>query len=395
MAPLRRAAAPASSRRLRRPRFATPAVGAAVLEVIASSGGSGIVRCGGGRGGDGGGGCGSSRGGGRRGIRGGAFVSLLFALIVVTAVDAKLASMPIAPASVALVAASACSAGQAQRPCTAMERITGGRTSSSTCPCPYIDGIQGGPGPVRRFTLVVQNTVIPSLIPGLSKIHITANGSIPGPAIVVNAGDWLEITVVNRLPNEPTTLHWHGQLQVMTPFAGGVPSMTQCSIQAGDSLVYTFRASNAGTFWCVCAPRERAQCASARATQHERACHVARARARRAARARASTHAAQVRCSGMCMQRLLSRAQCEPARAPAWAILRTQHRTERAKLLPFSLPCLSLAPLPTCPVPALSGAQVPRAPPRAVLGRPLWPPAGAAVARLGRGPCRRPRAWHG
>ncbi len=277
-----------------------------------------------------GGECGRSRRSGRRSFHGGAFAPTLFALLLAAAADAKLGSMPIAPVNVALVAASACSSGQAQRPCTAMERITGGRTSSSTCPCPYIDGMTGGPGPVRRFTLVVQNTVLPSLKPGLNKVHVTANGTIPGPAIVVNAGDWLEITVVNALPNEPTTLHWHGQLQVMTPFAGGVPSMTQCSIQAGDSLVYTFRASNAGTFWCVRAPRERAQCASARAAQHER---------HKPSR-RASTHAARVHTMIEHVHAAFAcaRAQCGPARAPVWAILRAQHRTVNAKLLPFFLP---------------------------------------------------------
>jgi FtsP/CotA-like multicopper oxidase with cupredoxin domain len=176
------------------------------------------------------------------------FAALVAALI---AVAAGVARGPIAPVSVALVAASACSEGQAQRPCTAMERVSDGRTSSSTCPCPYIDGVTGGPGPVRRFTFVVQNTILPSLVPGLNKVHITVNGSIPGPAIVVNAGDWLEISVVNALPNEPTTLHWHGQLQVMTPFNDGVLAITQCPIQPGDSFVYSFRASNAGTFWCV------------------------------------------------------------------------------------------------------------------------------------------------
>ena len=156
---------------------------------------------------------------------------------------------PIAPTKVAVVSAEACAAGQAQRPCTTVERITGGRTGSSTCPCPYIDGVSGGPGPVRRYTLDIRNAVLPSLVPSLNKVHVTINGTIPGPRIVANAGEWLEITVVNSLPNEPTILHWHGQLQVMTPFQDGVPSITQCVIQPGDSLVYAFRASNAGTFW--------------------------------------------------------------------------------------------------------------------------------------------------
>jgi FtsP/CotA-like multicopper oxidase with cupredoxin domain len=158
-------------------------------------------------------------------------------------------SAPLAPTKVAVVAASACAQGQARRPCATMERASGGLTISSTCPCPYIDGVTGGPGPVRRFSLEVRNLVLPSLVAGLNKVHVTANGTIPGPPIIVNQGDWVEIAVTNRMPLAATTINWHGQLQVMTPFADGVVSMTQCAIEPGATLVYSFRASNAGTFW--------------------------------------------------------------------------------------------------------------------------------------------------
>ena len=169
-------------------------------------------------------------------------VVALLLLAVADAADSF--SKPINSVSIPIVEASACANGQAQRPCTTMERISGGRTSSSTCPCPYLDGVTGGPGPVRRFTLVVQHLIRPSLVAGLDKVHVTVNGTIPGPPIVVNAGDWLEISVVNNLPNEPTILHFHGQLQVMTPSQGGVVALTQCAIQPGKTLVYSFRASN-------------------------------------------------------------------------------------------------------------------------------------------------------
>ena len=157
---------------------------------------------------------------------------------------------PIAPSGVAVVSAAACAAGQRQRPCTEMELIGGGgRPASSTCPCPYIDGVTGGPGPVRRFALEVRDVLLPSLVPGLNKIHVTANGSIPGPPIVVDEGDWVTISVTNRMATKETTLHWHAQLQVMTPFEDGVPSMTQCAILPGSTVDYAFRASNAGTYW--------------------------------------------------------------------------------------------------------------------------------------------------
>ena len=163
---------------------------------------------------------------------------------------AAAATENLGPSTVAVVAASACADGQAQRPCTAMELASGsGRGPTSTCPCPYIDGVTGGPGPIRRFSLEVRQVLLPSLVPGLNKEHVTANGTIPGPPIVVNEGDWVEVTVKNLMPATETTLHFHGQMQVMTPFQDGVPSMTQCSLLPGNTLVYSFRASNAGTFW--------------------------------------------------------------------------------------------------------------------------------------------------
>ena len=94
----------------------------------------------------------------------------LLALLLLRAPPLAAAGQPIPPSKVDVVAATACANGQAQRPCTAMERVSGGRSSSSTCPCPYIDGVIGGPGPVRRFTLAVQNLVVPSLVPGLDKV---------------------------------------------------------------------------------------------------------------------------------------------------------------------------------------------------------------------------------
>ena len=175
----------------------------------------------------------------------------LFLLAAALLAGGALASSgPIAPTSVTVVSASACAGGQARRPCTELELVGGGRRGhSATCPCPYIDGVTGGPGPLRRFALEVRELLLPSLVPGLTKVHVTANGTIPGPPIVVDEGDWVEVSVTNLLPSTETTIHWHGQLQVMTPFQDGVPSMTQCAILPGNTLVYAFRAAVAGTFW--------------------------------------------------------------------------------------------------------------------------------------------------
>ena len=172
----------------------------------------------------------------------------LLLLLLWAAAAAAIDSRPLLPTKTDVVAASACANGEAWRPCTAMER-TAGSGARTSCPCPYLDGVRGGPGPVRRFSLQVQHLELPTLAPHVNKTHVTANGTIPGPPIVVNEGDWLIIDVTNKMMTDPTTIHWHGQLQVMTPFADGVPSMTQCAIQPGMTITYEFRASNAGTFW--------------------------------------------------------------------------------------------------------------------------------------------------
>ena len=100
-------------------------------------------------------------------------------------------------------------------------------------------------------------------MPGLTSTPrqlIAANGSVPGPALVVDQGDWVIIDVTNAL-TVPTVLHVHGQLQVGTPWADGVPGLSQCPIAPGTTLRYEFRASNAGTYayaGCVSPPRNAA-----------------------------------------------------------------------------------------------------------------------------------------
>lgn len=51
----------------------------------------------------------------------------------------------------------------------------------------------------------------------------------------------------NKLPSEGTSLHWHGQHQVETPYMDGVPLITQCPITPHSTFRYTFKAAQAGT----------------------------------------------------------------------------------------------------------------------------------------------------
>ncbi|RDX99167.1 Laccase-7, partial [Mucuna pruriens] len=68
---------------------------------------------------------------------------------------------------------------------------------------------------------------------------ITAvNESLPGPTINVEEGDTLVVHAINNSPYN-ITLHWHGIFQLLTAWADGPESVTQCPIQPGQE----------GTLW--------------------------------------------------------------------------------------------------------------------------------------------------
>jgi len=100
------------------------------------------------------------------------------------------------------------------------------------------------------------------------------NGTLPGPTLEADAGDFLVVTVINKMSNSdvtvgnnsgtgtgaPLTIHWHGQHQVGTNYYDGVQGITQCGLYGenggggdGDNdrndeiFVYRFVADPAGT----------------------------------------------------------------------------------------------------------------------------------------------------
>ena len=75
--------------------------------------------------------------------------------------------------------------------------------------------------------------------------------AIPGPVLVLQRGEPVRITVVNRL-KEPTAVHWHGiELQSFpdgVPGWSGSPGRIMPPIAPGDSFVAEFVPPRAGTF---------------------------------------------------------------------------------------------------------------------------------------------------
>jgi FtsP/CotA-like multicopper oxidase with cupredoxin domain len=98
-------------------------------------------------------------------------------------------------------------------------------------------------GEVKEFTLVAQE-VAWELRPGTIVQAWGYNGQVPGPELHVTEGKRVKITFTNKLPGA-TTIHWHG---IDVPNAlDGVPGLTQPAVKPGETFVYEFVATPAGT----------------------------------------------------------------------------------------------------------------------------------------------------
>ena len=69
---------------------------------------------------------------------------------------------------------------------------------------------------------------------------------LPGPLLRATAGDLVEVTLVNQLP-EATSVHWHGL--AIANAMDGVPAVTQPDIEPGSQFTYLFTVPDAGTYW--------------------------------------------------------------------------------------------------------------------------------------------------
>ena len=72
------------------------------------------------------------------------------------------------------------------------------------------------------------------------------NELLPGPVLRATAGDLVEVTIDNRLP-EATSIHWHG-LAIVNAM-DGVPGVTQPDIEPGAQFTYRFVVPDPGTYW--------------------------------------------------------------------------------------------------------------------------------------------------
>lgn len=84
---------------------------------------------------------------------------------------------------------------------------------------------------------------------GEERFALAVNGQTPGPAIICNWGDMVEVTVTNALVDNATTIHWHGIRQFGTNDQDGVPGVTECGLAPGDTRTYTWQATAHGSGW--------------------------------------------------------------------------------------------------------------------------------------------------
>jgi len=102
-------------------------------------------------------------------------------------------------------------------------------------------------GKVVKYHLEIQNT---TLAPdGFSRDVMIINGQFPGPTIVADWGDTLEITVTSKLTANGTGIHWHGLRQLHSNEMDGVNGITECPLAPGETKTYRFKATQYGTTW--------------------------------------------------------------------------------------------------------------------------------------------------
>ena len=102
-------------------------------------------------------------------------------------------------------------------------------------------------GVVRSYHLTITNTTMAP--DGHPREVFAINGQYPGPTIIGDWGDTLQITVTNNLQNNGTSIHWHGVRQWHSNQMDGTNGITECPLAPGQSRTYTFLCTQYGTTW--------------------------------------------------------------------------------------------------------------------------------------------------
>jgi FtsP/CotA-like multicopper oxidase with cupredoxin domain len=83
---------------------------------------------------------------------------------------------------------------------------------------------------------------------GVYKLVYLINNNFP-PKIEIMKNDEIDLTLLNNLYAESTSLHWHGLNMETSPYMDGVPYVTQYPILTGQSFRYNFKVNQTGSYW--------------------------------------------------------------------------------------------------------------------------------------------------
>lgn len=114
------------------------------------------------------------------------------------------------------------------------------------CSQAFAQGVEGNFGnlPVREYKLTLKEEMVNKT--GKEVKGMTINGSIPGPTLEFNEGEYAVIYVTNEMSVE-TSIHWHGLL--LPNFMDGVPYLTTPPIKPRTTFKYEFPIRQSGTYW--------------------------------------------------------------------------------------------------------------------------------------------------
>ncbi|KAK2073255.1 hypothetical protein P8C59_007547 [Phyllachora maydis] len=107
---------------------------------------------------------------------------------------------------------------------------TTGVTRSYTLSISEVDNWVGGDGVVKEKAMLV-------------------NGQFPGPPITADWGDRINVTVINNLVTNGTSIHFHGIRQLHSNMHDGTSGVTECPLPPGSTKTYSFLATQYGTSW--------------------------------------------------------------------------------------------------------------------------------------------------
>ena len=103
-------------------------------------------------------------------------------------------------------------------------------------------------GNTKTYSLEITNTTCDTDGHGQQEC-LLVNNQYPGPTIIADWGDTIQVTVKNSMQDNGTSIHWHGIRQYHSTGEDGVNGITECALAPGDSRTYTFQATQFGTSW--------------------------------------------------------------------------------------------------------------------------------------------------